>query len=306
MLMTLAADRDGVAAAHEQIRPYIRRTPTLLLDGITAKLELCQHAGSFKTRGAFANVLMRDVPPAGVVAATGGNHGASVSYAARAVGRVAKIFAPAYSSPAKLQRIRDYGGNLTLVPGLAEGFAAQDAWAAETGAIVVHSFDQLETMLGAGTVALELEEQAPGLDTVLVPVGGAGFIAGVGAWYQGSVRVIGVEPELSPTLYNALEAGHPVDTQTGVGIAADATSPPRVGALAFPVARQWVDRVVLVTDDAIRRAQGHLWSHARIVAEPAGACTMAAILSGVYTPAPTERVGIIISGGNTVAVDFTR
>src|SRR5579862_2277471 len=150
-MLTLAVDRDGIAAAHEQIRPYIRRTPTITLDGITAKLELCQHAGSFKTRGAFANLLMRDVPVAGVVAATGGNHGGSVAYAARALGHTAKIFAPAYASPAKLGRIRGYGADLVLCEGLPEAFAQQNAWAAETGAIIVHSFDQIETMLGAGT-----------------------------------------------------------------------------------------------------------------------------------------------------------
>ncbi len=305
-MLTLTVDRDGIAAAHTHIGSYIRRTPTITLDGLTAKLELCQHAGSFKTRGAFANLLMREVPAAGVVAATGGNHGGAVAFAARALGHTAKIFAPRYASPAKLQRIRDYGATLVLAEGIPEAFEQAEAWAAESGAIVVHSFDQVETMLGAGTVGLELQEQAPTLDTLLVPVGGGGLIAGLGAWYDGSIRVIGVEPELSPTLYNAFEAGHPVDTQSGVGIAADAMSPKRVGDQCYPVARRWVERVVLVTDDAIRRAQEHLWSHARLVAEPAGACALAAILSGVYTPAPAERVGIVISGGNTVAVDFTR
>ena len=305
-MLTLAVDRDGIAAAHEQIRPYVRRTPTLTLDGVIAKLELFQHAGSFKTRGAFANLLMRAIPPAGVVAATGGNHGAAVAFAARATGQTAKIFAPRYASPAKLQRIRDYGADLVLSEGIPEAFAAAEAWAARSGAIVVHSFDQVETMLGAGTVALELHEQAPALDTILVPVGGGGLIAGTGAWYDGSVRVIGVEPELSPTLFNAFAAGRPVDSQSGVGIAADAMSPRRVGEQVYPIARRWVERVVLVTDDAIRRAQEHLWAHARVVAEPAGACALAAMLSGAYTPAPDERVGIIISGGNTIAVDFTK
>ena len=305
-MLTLTVDREGVAAAYGYIGPYIRRTPILALDGLTAKLENCQHAGAFKTRGAFANLLMREIPPAGVVAATGGNHGGCVALAARTLGHSATIFAPRYASPAKLQRIRDYGGNLVLADGLPEAFAQAEARAAESGALVVHSFDQVETMIGNGTVGLELQEQAPSLDTLLVPVGGGGLIAGVGAWYDGSVRIIGVEPELSPTLYNAFEAGRPVDTQSGQGIAADAMSPKRVGEQCYPVARRWVDRVVLVTDDAIRRAQQHLWAHARLVAEPAGACGMAAILSGVYTPAPDERVGILITGGNTVAVDFTR
>jgi threonine dehydratase len=305
-MQTIAVDKEGIAATHERIAPYVRRTPTITLDGLTAKLEFFQHAGSFKTRGAFANLLMREVPPAGVVAATGGNHGASVAFAARTTGQRAKIFAPRYASPAKLHRIRDYGADLVLLEGIPEAFAAAEAWAAESGAIIVHSFDMVETMLGAGTVGLELEEQAPDLDTILVPVGGGGLIAGLGAWYDGAVRVIGVEPEASPTLFNAFVAGHPVDTQTGVGIAADALSPKRIGELVYPVARRWAERVVLVTDDAIRQAQEHLWSHARVVAEPAGATALAAILSSAYTPAPGERVGIVISGGNTVAVDFTR
>jgi threonine dehydratase len=305
-MLTLTVDRDGVAAAHEQIRPYIRRTPTITLDGITAKLELFQHAGAFKTRGAFANLLMRDVPPAGVVASSGGNHGAAVAYAARALGHQAKVFVPRYASPAKIARIREQGADLVLTEHIADAFAGAEAHAAETGAILVHPFDRVETMVGAGTVGLELQEQAPELDTILVAVGGGGLIAGIGAWYEGSVRVIGVEPHASPTLYNAFEAGHPVDTQTGVGIAADALSPKRVGDFVYPVARKWVERVVLVTDDAIRQAQEHLWAHARIVAEPAGAAALAALLSKAYTPAPDERVGIVISGGNTVAVDFTR
>lgn len=305
-MLTLAVDRDGIAAAHEQIRPYIRRTPTVTLDGITAKLELLQHAGSFKTRGAFANLLLREVPPAGVVAWSGGNHGAAVAFAARSVGHRAKIFVPKYSSAAKVQRIREQGADLVLMESIADAFAAAEAFAADTGAIYVHPFDRVETMAGAGTLGLEIQEQAPELDTLLVAVGGGGLIAGIGAWYDGSITIIGVEPEASPTLYNAFDAGHPVDTQTGVGIAADALSPTRVGDQVYPIARKWVERVVLVRDDAIRQAQEHLWSQARIVAEPAGAATMAALLSKAYVPAPDERVGIVISGGNTVAVDFTR
>jgi threonine dehydratase len=305
-MLTLAVDRDGITAAHEQIRPHIRRTPTITLDGVTAKLELCQHAGSFKTRGAFANLLLREVPPAGVVAASGGNHGAAVAFAAHSLGHRAKIYVPRYSSPAKIQRIREQGADLVFTESLPDAFERAEAFAAETGAISVHAFDRVETMVGAGTVGLELEDQAPDLDTILVAVGGGGLIAGIAAWYDRSIRIIGVEPEASPTLYNAFEAGHPVDTQTGVGIAADALSPRRVGDLVYPVARRYVERVVLVTDDAIRHAQEHLWSHARIVTEPAGACALSAILSKAYTPAPNERVGILISGGNTIAVDFNR
>src|SRR5579862_5213016 len=167
-MLTLTVDRDGIAAAHEQIRSYIRRTPTISLDGLTAKLELVQHAGAFKTRGAFANLLMRDVPPAGVVAWSGGNHGAAVAYAARALGHRAKVFVPRYSSPAKVARIREQGADLVLTETVADAFAGAEAFAADTGAIYVHPFDRIETMVGAGTVALELQEQAPDLDTVLV------------------------------------------------------------------------------------------------------------------------------------------
>jgi threonine dehydratase len=216
------------------------------------------------------------------------------------------VFVPRYASPAKVARIREQGADLVLTETIADAFAGAEGFAADTGAILVHPFDRIETMVGAGTLGLELQEQAPELDTVLVAVGGGGLIAGVGAWYDGSVRMIGVEPEASPTLHDAFAAGHPVDTQTGVGIAADALSPKRVGDHVYPIARKFVERVVLVSDDAIRQAQEHLWSHARIVAEPAGATTLAALLSKAYIPAPDERVGIVISGGNTVAVDFTR
>jgi threonine dehydratase len=305
-MQTVGVDREGIVAAAEVIGPYIRRTPVIDVAGVTAKLELCQYAGSFKTRGAFANLLMRDVPLAGVVAASGGNHGASVAYVARAVGQRAKIFVPTYASPAKIARIRGYGAELTLVAGLPEAFAAAEAWVEETGAMLVPPFDRIETMLGQGTIGMELQSDAPELNTVLVPAGGGGLIAGIGAWYEGAIRVIGVEPIASPTLFNAFAAGEPVDTQSGVGVAADALSPRRVGELVYPIARRWTEKVVLVTDDAIRHAQEHLWSEARIVAEPAGVTAYAALLSGRYVPEPGEKVGVIITGGNTVAVDFTR
>jgi threonine dehydratase len=295
--------REGIAAAAAVIAPHIRRTPAIDLDGVTLKLELTQHAGSFKTRGAFANLLLRDVPAAGVVAASGGNHGAAVAYAARKLGHSAKIFVPSYSSPAKVQRIRDYGADLVLCDTVGEVFAGAEAWGASTGAVYVHPFDQIETMCGAGTVALELEQQAPDLDTVLVAVGGGGLIAGIGAWYGGATRVIGVEPETAASLYRAFEAGEPVDV-VGSGYAMDSLAPPRVGARVYPIARRYVERVVLVTDDAIREAQRRLWGGARIVAEAGGSTALAALVSGRYVPGPGERVGVVVSGGNTVAVNF--
>jgi threonine dehydratase len=295
------------------IAPYIRQTPVVDVDAadfnvrhsrVLVKLELLQRAGSFKTRGAFANLLTRQIPPAGVVAASGGNHGAAVAYAAMTLNIPAKIFVPTVSSPAKVERIRAYGADL-VVGGerYADALAASEAWATQSGALAVHAFDQRETLLGQGTVGLELTGQAPQLDTLLVAVGGGGLIGGIAAWYAGSVRIVGVEPESAPTLTDALKAGRPVDAPAG-GIAADSLAPRRVGELMFPIARAHVDRVVLVTDDAIATAQRALWESLRIAAEPGGCAVLAALQSGAYTPAANERVGIVLSGGNTGAVRF--
>ncbi|HEY2890586.1 MAG TPA: threonine/serine dehydratase [Dongiaceae bacterium] len=310
---TVNAER--IKETYRLIAPHIRRTPVISLTGadfaladfpLTLKLELTQHAGSFKTRGAFANLLLRSVPAVGVVAASGGNHGAAVAYAAQKLRKAAKIFVPRISSPAKIQRIRDYGADL-VVGGerYPDAFAASETWRLESGALGVHAFDQVETMLGQGTIGLELDEQAPAIDTLLVGVGGGGLIGGVAAWYGGRVRVIGVEPEAAPTLYKAFEAGKPVDAEMG-GIAADSLAPRQVGQLVFPIARKHVERVVLVTDDAIRQAQKALWGTLRVVAEPGAAAAFSALLSGRYIPAKGERVGVLVSGGNTVAVDFDR
>ena len=271
---------------------------------LSLKLELFQHAGSFKTRGAFANLLLRQVPPAGVVAASGGNHGAAVAYAAMRLRVPAKIFVPTVSSPAKIRRIREYGADL-VVGGerYADALAASEAWVARSGALAVHAYDQRETLLGQGTLGRELQAQAPELDTLLVAVGGGGLIGGIAAWYDGRIRIVGVEPEAAPTLHRALQAGQPVDAPAG-GIAADSLAPRRVGGLMFPIAQRSVACVVLVSDDAIRRAQQALWSVVRVVAEPGGAAPFAALLSGAYAPAAGERVGVVVSGGNTTAVDF--
>jgi threonine dehydratase len=307
--------RDAIVATDHLIGPHIRRTPVVAADGadfglpawrLCFKLELLQHSGSFKARGAFANLLMREVPAAGVVAASGGNHGAAVAYAAMKLGVAAKIFVPRIASPAKIGRIRDYGADL-VVEGdrYADALAASEAWVGRTGALAVHAFDQNETLLGQGTIGMELEEQAPELDTVLAAVGGGGLIGGIAAWYGGRIRVVGVEPEAAPTLTMALKAGRPVDAEAG-GIAADSLAPRRVGEHVFPIVQRHVERVVLVSDDAIRSAQEALWRTLRIVAEPGGAAAFAALLSGRYRPQEQERVAILVSGGNTVAVDFSR
>jgi len=307
--------RDEIAATERLIRPRIRRTPVIEIDGadfgleaqrLCLKLELFQHAGSFKTRGAFANLLTRAIPAVGVVAASGGNHGAAVAYAAMKLGIPAKIFVPAISSPAKIARIREYGADL-VVGGdrYADALAASEIWAARSGALRVHAFDQRETLIGQATIGLELEYQAADLDTLLVAVGGGGLIGGIAAWYQRRIKVIGVEPDASPTLTQALLAGEPVDAETA-GIAADSLAPRRVGNQVFPIAARHVDHVVLVSDAAIRQAQEMLWSGMRIVAEPGGAAAFAALLSGRYQPRAGEHVGVVLSGGNTVAVNFDR
>jgi threonine dehydratase len=273
---------------------------------ICLKLELFQHSGSFKARGAFANLLRRNVPAAGVVAASGGNHGAAVAYAAMVLKVPAKIFVPTIASAAKVQRIREYGADLVIEgDGYAEALAASEAWIKQSGALPVHAFDQDETMLGQGTLGIELSEQAPDIDTLLVSVGGGGLIAGIAAWYGGAIKIVGVEPVASPTLTRALEAGHPVDAEVG-GLAADSLAPRRVGERGFPIAKALVHGTVLVTDDAIRHAQNVLWRTLRVVAEPGGAAAFSALVSERYKPKRGERVAVVISGGNTTAVDFER
>jgi threonine dehydratase len=310
-----AVNPELIAACEKVIRPFIRRTPIIDVAGadigldlarLCLKLELLQHSGSFKARGAFANLLTRKLPQAGVVAASGGNHGAAVAYAAMVLKVPARIFIPSVTSRAKVDRIRDYGADLVIEGDrYADALAASRAWAEQTGAMAVHAFDQAETMRGQGTVGLELDTQAPDIDTLLVSVGGGGLIAGLAAWYAGRIRIIGVEPFAAPTLTEALKAGRPVDAEAG-GLAADSLAPKRVGEQVFPIARKLVHDTVLVTDDAIAEAQRLLWQTLRIVAEPGGAAAFSALSSGAYRPRPGERIAVVICGGNTVAVDFDR
>ena len=309
----IQVDRNHIERVASLIRPYVRLTPIIETSGsdfglepcrLTFKLELLQHASSFKTRGAFTNLLLRKVPDAGVVAASGGNHGAAVAYAAQRLGVRAKIYVPTVSSPAKIARIRSYGAELAIVgETYADALAESDVWAAESGALSIHAFDQIETLIGQGTLGMEFETQARDLDTILVAVGGGGLIGGILAWFERRVRIVGVEPFTAPTLTEALKAGHPVDAPVG-GVAVDSLAPRRVGALVFPIVQSHLDRVVLVTDDAIRRAQRVLWDSLRIAAEPGGVTALSALLSGAYQPASDERIGVVISGGNTDAVNF--
>src|SRR5579863_6552808 len=313
MDQTVTITRERITATETAIRCYVRRTPILTTDSsdfglapgaLTFKLEMLQHSGSFKARGAFANLLLRKTPAAGVVAASGGNHGAAVAYAARRLGVPATIFVPDITSPAKIELIRNCGANLVIAGSLyADALAASQAHIEKTGAMPIHAFDQVETVLGQGTVGLELEEDAPEIDTLLVAVGGGGVLGGVTAWYEGRIRIVAVEPESAPTLHAALAAGRPVDAPAG-GIAADSLAPRRVGELMFAIARTNVTEAVLVTDDAIRQAQEALWSRLRVVAEPGGAAAFAALLSGRYRPSRGERVAVLICGANTTGVRF--
>lgn len=305
--------RARIRETEQVIRPHVRWTPVLAVDmadfgaaprPVSLKLECLQHSGSFKMRGAFTNLLTRDVPEAGVVAASGGNHGAAVALAAQRLGIPATIFVPAITSPAKAERIRSYGANLVIGgERYADALAASEAFIAERGAMAIHAYDQPETLRGQGTVGLEIEKDLPDIDTVLVAVGGGGLIGGVAAWFEDRVKVVSVEPEGAPTLYRALEAGHPVDAPME-GLAADSLAPRQVGSLMFPIAQAHVDDAVLVTDDHIRAAQRALWDGVRIVAEPGGAAAFAALLSGRYAPAPGERVAVLVCGANTTAVRF--
>jgi threonine dehydratase len=306
-------DRDAIAAVEPVIRPYIRRTPVLKADGrdfgldalpLLFKLELMQHSGSFKARGAFANLLLRPVPEAGVVAASGGNHGAAVAYAARQLGIPATIFVPGITSPAKAERIRGYGAQMVVVgERYADALAASEEHVVRTGALPIHAYDQPETLLGQGTIGLELEADAPDIDTLLVAVGGGGLIGGIAAHFESRIKIVAVEPEAAPTLHNALAAGRPVDAPAG-GLAADSLAPRRVGEIMFPIAHAHVSKSVLVTDEDIRRAQAALWATLQLVAEPGGAAAFAALLGGRYRPAPGERVAVLLCGANAAVVDF--
>jgi threonine dehydratase len=305
-------DGAAIAAAAQRIAPHIRRTPVLEVDGadfgipglrLALKLEFLQHAGSFKSRGAFNSLLTRAIPEVGVVAASGGNHGAAVAYAAMKRGVPATIFVPGVASPAKIEQIRGYGARLEVGGDrYDDALKASERWIAQTGAAAIHAYDQWETLQGQGTVGMEFEEQAPKLDALLVAVGGGGLVGGIAAWYAGRVPVIGVEPEEAPTLARALAAGEPVDAPAG-GVAADSLAPRRVGTLMFPIAQRYVQSV-LVTDEAIREAQRALWKTLRIVAEPGGAAALAALVSGRWKARAGSTVGVLLCGANTTAVSF--
>lgn len=298
---------EDIRRARDRIDGRVRRTPVAELgDGafgvpgrIALKLELLQHTGSFKPRGAFNRMLSADVPDVGVIAASGGNFGLAVAYAAAELGHRAEVFVPDSSPPVKARRIAEHGADVRLVPGFYDdALAASRDRAAETGALVMHAYDQPEVVAGQGTLAAELSEQLPDADTVLVAVGGGGLIGGVAAWYEGRTRVVGVEPDRCPTMSEALRAGRPVDVDVG-GDAADSLGARMCGEIAHAIAARYVEHVLLVTDDAIREAQRRLWDDVRVIAEPGGAAALAALLSGRYRPDPDERVVVLVCGANT-------
>jgi threonine dehydratase len=312
----MPALRQQILETERLIRPHVRQTPVVFVDArdfglpaapLALKLELLQHSGSFKVRGAYANLLLRKVPESGVVAASGGNHGAAVAFAAQRLGLRATIFVPHIASAAKIALIRSYGANI-IIEGqrYAEALAASEVCVRETGAMPIHAFDQIETVLGQGTVGLEIAAQVEGLDTVLVAVGGGGLIGGIAGYFGDRVKIVAVESDGAPTLHAALHAGQPVDAPAG-GIAADSLAPKRVGDIVFPIIQALVaPQVVLVSDTDIEQAQWALWDRLRIVAEPGGAAAFAALLSGRYVPADGERVAVLVCGGNTTAVDFAQ
>lgn len=299
--------RSAIAAAASRLAERVRHTPVIEVDGkilschyaVKLKLELLQHTGSFKPRGAFNRLLTATIPSAGVIAASGGNHGAAVAYAAQALGAKAEIFVPTGTPATKINRISGYGarvveGGQTYADALAACHVRQE----ETGALEVHAYDHADVLGGQGTVGREFEMDAPELTHVLVATGGGGLIGGVAAWYAGSAAVISVEPELCPTLHTALRAGRPVDCPVS-GLAADALGARRVGVLMFPIAQMMVADAILVPDEAIAAAQRFLWEQLRLIAEPGGATALAALLCGRFVPPPDARVGVVICGGNT-------
>ncbi len=301
-----------INAAASRLSRYVRHTPILRLAGselglsypVCLKLELLQHAGSFKPRGAFNRLLCASPSPRAVIAASGGNHGAAVAYAARELGIGAEIFVPGPTPAAKVARIASYGARVVQVgAAYSDALEASRARQAETGALEVHAYDDPDVLAGQGTVGREFEADAPDLTHILVATGGGGLIGGIAAWYASRAEVISVEPEGCPTLHSALRAGAPVAAPVG-GVAADSLGAKQVGALMFPIAVKHVARAVLVSDAAILEAQRLLWDRLRLVAEPGGATALAALLSGAFLPPETSpskhvSVGVIVCGANT-------
>ena len=307
-----AVSRQSIADAYQRIKPHVRKTPVIdvQLDGldtpVTLKLEMLQHSGSFKARGAFANLIGAKVPDSGVAAASGGNHGAAIAYAAQTLGIAAHIFVPASSPQAKIDKIKGYGADV-VVKGerYANSLDLCDAFVSEHGALSIHAYDAIATLNGQGTLALELEEQTGDIDTLLVAVGGGGLIGGIAAWCERAPKVIAVEPQDCATLHTSLSKGERTAIKPG-GVAMDALGASTPGELMFPIAQRAVADAFLVSDDDIRSAQRWLWNNLRLVSEPGGATAFAALLSGHYKPESGERVCAIVCGANTDLEVFSK
>ena len=293
-----------IKTASARVTPYIRQTPVVTFETrtvtqpVTLKLEQLQHAGSFKTRGAFNTLLGTEPPAAGLVAASGGNHGAAVAYAAQRLGFPARVYVPEIAGPAKISLIRACGADLQVVPGAYSNALEQaKAWEEKTGAMQIHAYDAEATVAGQGSCFVEWEQQGLNADTVLIAVGGGGLIAGALGWLQGRCKIVAVEPERCATLNAALSASAPVNVEVS-GVAANALGAQKIGTICFDLAQSTGIESVLVSDAAITQAQRRLWQDLRQVVEPAGAAALAAVLSGAYTPEPDERLAVLVCGGN--------
>jgi threonine dehydratase len=293
-----------IRAAQARIAGHVRETPVfdVSLDGldhpVSIKLEQVQHTGSFKARGAFNTLLSKTIPKAGIVAASGGNHGAAVGFAAHRLGHKARIYVPEIAGPSKIALIESTGADLVVVEGAySNALEAARTYEARTGAMQIHAYDAPETVIGQGTLMTEWEDQGLGADTVLIAVGGGGLIAGSLAWLQGRRKVVAVEPETCPTLATALASGAPVDVEVS-GIAANALGARRIGQICFDLATRYDIKSHLVSDAAITNAQAMLWRSMRQLVEPSGAAALAALLCQAYEPAPSERLAVLVCGGN--------
>ncbi len=302
-----------IADAYDRVGTHVRRTPVLDVDADTfdlgfpliLKLELLQVTGSFKARGALSLLSAREVPDAGVVAASGGNFGLGIAWAAAKRAVPATIFVPASSPAAKIDRLRTAGAQVRVVDGYyADALAAAEDFVVDTGALRAHAYDQREVVAGQGTIALELEQQAE-FDTVIVACGGGGLLAGVAGWLGDRIRIIAVETNGTATLDRACAAGGPVDIEVS-GIAASSLGARRLGSLAWEAFERWGDDHVLISDDDVLRAQALLWRDVRLVAEPGGVAALAALTSGVYRPVEGERVAVVVCGANTDLTDVAR
>lgn len=304
--------RGDIESAAQRVAGRIRRTPVFetergafgLAEPVTLKLELLQHTGSFKARGAFNRILAAGDDTTDVIAASGGNAGAAVAYAARELGMGAEIYVPETASRVKIDRLSQYGAKVTVTGAYyADAYAASLIRADETRALLVHAYDQPEVAAGQGTLARELLAQQPAVDTVFVAVGGGGLLAGVAAWLQGTARVVAVEPESCPTLAMALKHGEPVDVEVG-GIAADALGARSISSTCYEIAHRDSIISLLVSDEEIMAARQALWDEARVAAEPGGATALAALISGAYRLHPGERAAVIVCGGNADPCDL--